>query len=192
MNSVEDDVATELAAKASSKLFESHQKLRYETRERLKHLLAVTPSLRDLNCDITPDEITAEIAIIHGDSIKVYVTREPYHKLKVIVPKTATVRDFKVAVRRCFNASQNRQRALNDETKDDIKCIERRYIEPIVSNISWKYIWRTFYLQSDTDILMDDEKTLDDYNIHNKCVLKFVKKIKIDRRLQTQKLKMHK
>lgn len=179
-----NDVATDFAA--CSELSKNHQHLRNETRKRLKHLFAVTSSLRDLHCDITPEEIAAEIAIINGDSIKVYVTREPYQQLKVIVPKNATIHHLKVAIRRAFMAQQNRQRTMRSEIVDGKKSSqsERRYSgEPIVSNISWKYIWRTYFLQSDTETLTDDEKTLRDYDICNKSVLRFVKKIKIDRKL---------
>lgn len=187
---------------ACSELSKNHQHLRNETRERLKHLLAKTSTLRDLSCDITPDEIAAEIAIIHGESIKVYVKREPYQELKIIVPKKGTVRDLKAAVRRGFQAYQNRQRIkLQCESIDAHKSThsnERRSNrphshEPLASNISWKYIWRTYYLQSETasTVLSDDDRTLSEYDILNKTVLKFVKKIKIDRRTQQIK-KSHK
>lgn len=182
---------------ACSELSKNHQHLRNETRERLKNLLAKTSTLRDLNCDITPDEIAAEIAIIHGESIKVYVKREPYQQLKVIVPKNGTVRDLKAAIRRSFQAYQNRLRIKcesNDSQKSSHSNERRQHShEPIEPNISWKYIWRTYYLQSDTDstVLNDDDKTLSEYDILNKTVLKFVKKIKIDRRTQQMK-KSHK
>lgn len=192
MNSA-DEVPTDFAA--SSELSKNHQYLRNETRKRLKNLFAATPALRDLHCDITPEEIAAEIAIINGDSIKVYVTREPYQQIKVIVPKNGTVRDLKAAIRRSFTALQNRQQTMRSETIDAEKSSsqsERRHSgEPIVANISWKYIWRTYYLQNDTEALTDDEKTLRDYGIRSKSVLKFVKKIKIDRRSQINHTKMN-
>lgn len=197
MTSKNDDEAVEFVA-CSSELSKNHQHLRNETRERLKHLFATTSALRDLNCDITPDEISAEIAIVHGESIKVYVTREPYQQLKIIVAKTGTVRDLKAAIRRSFQAHQNRQRIKRqcesnaDGEKKSTHSKERasRSHEPLEPNISWKYIWRTYYLQTDTtatEVLIDDAKTLSEYGIRNKTVLKFVKRIKIDRRTQPMK-----
>lgn len=171
----------------SSELSKNHQHLRNETRKRLQHLLAATPALRDITCDITSEEITAEIAIVNGASIKVYVTREPYQRLKVIVPKNSTVRDLKAAIRRSFTALQNRMRM--SETNNDSKPHEWRKSGETNPNISWKYIWRTYYLQNGKDALTDDEQTLRDYDIRNKTVLNFVKKIKIDRRMERDKKK---
>lgn len=178
---------------ASCELSKYHQHLRNETRERLKNLFTKTPALRDLNYDVTVDEIVAEIAIVNGESIKVYLTREPYEKLKVIVPKNSTVRDLKAAIRRTFTAHRNRQRSqrcTNESTVTSKQPFERQNSAEIIPNISWKYIWRTYYLQNDTDdVLINDEQMLSEYNVRNKCILKFVKKIKIDRRMQRNKLK---
>lgn len=177
---------------ASSELSKNHQHLRNETRKRLQRLLAATPTLRDINCDVTPDEIAAEIAIVNGASIKVYITREPYQQLKVIVPKNSTVRDLKAAIRRSFTALQNRMRMTESNDPSDSKLNEWRTTGETNPNISWKYIWRTYYLQNGKDALIDDEQTLRDYDVHNKTVLKFVKKIKIDRRTQKNKMKFKK
>lgn len=171
---------------ASSELSKNHQHLRNETRKRLQNLLAATPALRDISCDVTPEEIAAEISIVNGASIKVYVTREPYQQLQVIVPKNSTVRDLKVAIRRSFISLQNQMRI--SETNHDSKSNEWRKTGETKPHISWKYIWRTYYLQNGTDALIDDEQTLRDYDIHNKTVLNFVKKIKIDRRMQRHKM----
>lgn len=186
MNSV--DVTSNF--QASSDLSKNHQYLRNETRERLKNLFAKTPALRDLSDDVTPDDITAEIAIVNGESIKVYVTRETYAQLKVIVPKNSTVRDLKAAIRRTFTAQRNQQRTAEfNQSMNDTKQTERRNYNESIPNISWKYIWRTYYLQNETNVLNNDEKPLRDYGVRNKTVLNFVKKIKIDRRMQRIKLK---
>lgn len=166
----------------SSELSKYHQRLRNETRERLKDLFAKTPTLRDLHCDVTPEEIAAEIAIVNGDSIKVYIAREPYQQLKVIVPRNGTVRDLKAAFRRSYTTYQKRQQSAQNDNP-------RTSFNEAIPNISWKYIWRTYYLQNDTDPLIDDERPLRAYGVGNKSVLKFVKKIKIDRRMQRNKLK---
>lgn len=124
--------------------------------------------------------------------------REPYQQLKIIVPKNGTVRDLKAAIRRGFQAYQNRQRIKSQcesisSSEKSTHSTERSPHEPLASNISWKYIWRTYYLQNDAanTVLTDDERTLSEYGVCNKTVLKFVKKIKIDRRTQPIK-KSHK
>lgn len=180
---------------ANSELSKNHQHLRNKTRERLKELFAKTPALRDLSYDVTPEEIAAEIAIVNGESIKVYVTREPYQQLKVIVPKSSRVRDLKAAIRRTFTAlrqqeqQQQQQRTKETNVTDGTRQSERRNSNETIPNISWKYIWRTYYLQHDTTVLTDDEHPLRDYGVRNKTVLNFVKRIKIDRRTQRNKLK---
>lgn len=199
MSRANDVDADELLA--CTELSKSHQRLRTETRERLTRLLAATPLLRDLNCDVTPEEIAAEIATVHGESIKVYVIREPYQQLKIIVPRNGTVRDLKAAIRRSFTALQHhREQTKNHSSTDPLvqsssQSNERRLRhtdEPIAANISWKYIWRTYYLQSDSGPITDDTKTLLHYDICNKSILKFVKKIKIDRRLEKKLWKPNK
>lgn len=174
---------------ASSKLSKNPQHLRNETRERLKNLFAKTSTLRDLSYDVTPEEIAAEIAILNGESIKVYVTRDPYQQLKVIVPKNSNVRDLKAAIRRTFTALRNRQRTTDTIDANFSKQSNRRNSNETIPNISWKYIWRTYYLQHDTQVLQNDEKSLRDYGVRNKTVLNFVKKVKIDRRMQQNQLK---
>lgn len=184
MNST--DVASDF--QTSCELSKNHQHLRNETRERLKNLFVNTPSLRDLSYDVTPEEIAAEIAIVNGVSIKVYVTREPYQQLMVIVSKNGTVRDLKAAIRRTFIAQRNRQRSNQQSDANDAPQSKPRNSGETIPNISWKYIWRTYYLQHGSDALVDDEKTLREYDVRNKTVLNFVKRIKIDRRMQRNKL----
>lgn len=49
------------------------------------------------------------------------------------------------------------------------------------SKISWKYVWRTYYLQLDDDdgtLLINDNNLLSVYGVRNKCSLKFVRKTK--------------
>lgn len=175
-----DDSAGDNNIETSEQLCEIHRNLRYSTKERLQSILDATPLLRDFNGDVTHDEIAAEIAIIKGDAIKIYVTREPYQRLKVIVSRTNTISELKSAIKRSFNALQNRLRlkSANDETSS--KRSSKR-VEPI-ANISWKYIWQTYYLRHNGAALISNEKTLAEYNVRNKDILDFVKKIKVDRK----------
>lgn len=159
---------------SSSELARQH--LRNVTKERLQKLLAATPSLSDISCDVTPEELLAEIAICNGKAIKISVTRVPYQPITVIVPKNSTVLELKAAIRRSFTTFRNRQRA-------EQRSKERHVSGESTPNISWKYIWRTYYLQNGSIPLIDDKKTVEDYSIANKTQLHFVKKIKVDRRM---------
>lgn len=172
--------------KTSEQLCEIHRNLRNQTKERLQSILDATPLLRDFNGDVTHDEIDAEISIVKGDSIKIYVTREPYQRLKVIVSRTNTIIELKLAIKRSFNALQNRLRLRSAKDESSSKRSSKRNDEPI-ANISWKYIWRTYYLRHNGIALTNDDKTLAEYEIHNKDILDFVKKVKIDRKTQRKR-----
>lgn len=64
----------------------------------------------------------------------------------------------------------------DDDDDEDDKCDNWSNI--ICNNISWRYIWRTYYLDYHGVRLTDDNKLLDNYGIGNKSVLKFVKNTK--------------
>lgn len=188
--------SSEREFESSEQLAEYHQNLCNTTKEQLRTILSNTPLLRDITDDITQDELTAEIAFINGDSIKIYVQREPYEKLKVIVPRQCKVRELKATFQHCFEAHQRRQakRPDNDKSKHS-SSRQRHHTEPIAVhnvNISWKYIWRTYYLRHNGIALIDDEKLLSEYDIRSKAALDFVKKIKINRKTRKTKHREHK
>lgn len=184
------DSNQQLNFETSEQLHEKHQNLHNITKERLRNILAQTPALRDITCDVTHDEIVNEIAIVNGESIKIYVTREPYQQLKVIVSKNCKIIELKAAIKRNFNALQRRQQQNQTCGNDKLTYSEqrRRYknAEP-KANISWKYIWHTYYLRYNGIALTENEKCLSDYDIRNKAVLEFVKKIKVDRKMRNKK-----
>lgn len=181
---------------SSEQLAEYHQNLCNTTKELLRTLLSNTPLLRDIDDDVTQDELTAEIAFINGDSMKIYVQREPYEKLKVIVPRQCKVRELKATFQHCFEAYQRRQakRADNDKSKHSTSRQRHHTNRNAVHNvnISWKYIWRTYYLRYNGIALIDDEKLLSEYDIRSKAILDFVKKIKINRKTRKTKHREHK
>lgn len=93
-------------------LSEAHRTLQTKTVDALRRILAHSSILRDIACDVTPEEIRAQIAIVNGDSIAVYVKRDPYPKLKVIVPadRRTTVAVLKQAIQRNHTLQQQRRR----------------------------------------------------------------------------------
>jgi U11/U12 small nuclear ribonucleoprotein SNRNP25 len=72
--------------------------------------------------------------------------------------KGATVLDLKRAIRRHMAWKMDR---LQKKVK-----------------ISWKYIWKTYYLVYESEKLTKDEKLLTDIGIRNKSRVTFVKKLR--------------
>ncbi|XP_072937132.1 U11/U12 small nuclear ribonucleoprotein 25 kDa protein [Epargyreus clarus] len=137
----------------------SHDELLEITQSVLCTLISHDSLLSELPPDIIHEEILSQIAVEHGQSITIFVSRESEPRLKVIVPQTATVGDLKKAIARHFSLHLQR-------TGYKVK-------------ISWKYIWKTYNLDFDGIILDDNSNTIDNYGVGNKATLCFKKKRKI-------------
>nr|CAI5818782.1 unnamed protein product [Callosobruchus analis] len=139
----------------------SHEDLLEITQSSFRRLITSDPLLADLPVDVTTEEVLAQIAVAHGQSITVTVTRYSESPLSVVIAqKGATVLDLKKAIKRAFTLKQQRQR--------------------ISTNISWRYVWRTFYLQNteNGNILKDDKREVAEYGVVNKSEIRFVKKLR--------------
>ncbi|KAJ8726639.1 hypothetical protein PYW07_001337 [Mythimna separata] len=143
----------EHAANLASSL--SHDELLEVTQTSLANLLSKDPLMKDLPKDIIIEEILAQTAVEHGQSITILVSRENEPKLKVIIPQDATVRNLKKAIQRHFQLFQRR---AGDTTK-----------------ISWKYIWKTYSLNFDSIVLDDNNASIQNYGVTNKVTLTFKK-----------------
>lgn len=86
------------------------------------------------------------------------VTRADMETYTVIVNQNATVGDLKRAVKRHFELKMQRE----DGPK----------------HISWKYVWKTYWLYFEGQKLKDDNKNLKEYGIRNKDQVTFVKRLK--------------
>lgn len=206
-------------------LCEAHEKLQTNTVDALKRIFAQSSVLRDIAYDVTPEEIRSQIAIVNGDSIVVYVKRDPYPKFKVIVPadRRTTVTALKQSIQRNHTLQQRRglsrnriashenqrtatvstsaaaslsSKSSSTSTSTSTSTHRRHHhhhhdddYEPIRTKISWKYIWRTYHLECDGNILRDDRQPLVNYGIRNKSVLGFVKKSKADKAMRKKKKK---
>lgn len=139
----------------------SHEDLLEITQSSVKRLIASDPLLSDLPVDVTPEEVQAQIAVIQGQSITVSVLRYSESPLSVVIPQqNTTVLDLKKAIRRHFQLKLQRQKS---KTK-----------------VSWKYIWRTFWLQNTVNgkILKNDKELVSNYGVVNRSKLRFVKRLK--------------
>lgn len=173
---------------ASADLCENHRNLQKKYSEKLKEIFAKSSLLRDIDYDVTPDELESQIAVATGDSVKVYVKREPYPRLKLIIPvEGSSVGTLKKAIKWQFTVQQRREHSrLGESSSDRVPTSRSREKgtkppstgrEPI-TKISWKYVWRTFYLEHNGECLKDDKQLLAECGVGNKSVLNFVKKSK--------------
>lgn len=179
----------------SEDLCKKHNHLRNHTFDTLNRIFASDSILHDLSSNVTYQEVQSQIAILKGESIVVYVKRDPYPKLKVIVPNNGTtVLKLKEAIKRCYERLQRRQQQRHTEKSTEHAkgrdASTLNHCEPH-NKISWKYIWRTYYLELNGNILNDDEQTISHYGITNKTVLRFVKKAKETRRNRTKSKDKH-
>lgn len=100
-----------------------------------------------------------------------------------------TVSTLKKAIKRNYELSQQRlaKQKLNKSHNDKQDKHHRHHKHSSSSSqceifnstkISWRWLWRTYFLDFDGCKLTDDKQLLSDYGIVNKSVLKFVKKSK--------------
>ncbi|KAL0849580.1 hypothetical protein ABMA28_013842 [Loxostege sticticalis] len=136
----------------------SHDDLIEITNSSISALIKSDSLLSDLPSDVILEEIVSQIAVEHGQSITLYVSREDEPALKVIVPQNATVIELKKAIARHFEIYQSR---MGSKVK-----------------ISWKYIWKTYDLNYDGILLDSDYSHIEDYGVCNKVTLTYRKKRK--------------
>ncbi|KAH9633584.1 hypothetical protein HF086_016318 [Spodoptera exigua] len=136
----------------------SHDELLEITQSSLATLLSKDSYLKDLPNDIIIEEIVSQIAVEHGQSITIFISRESEPTLKVIIRQDASVRDLKKAIQRHFELYQKRA--------------------GIKTKISWKYIWKTYNLNFDSIVLDDNNANIQDYGVTNKVTLIFKKRKK--------------
>lgn len=138
-----------------------HEDLCEITHSTLRRLLAADPLLSDLPGDVTTEEVNAQIAVLQGQSITVFILRNLESPLAVVIPhQGTTVQDLKRAIQRSFDLKQQR---LRSKTK-----------------ISWKYIWRTYHLQHDLQTMKDNNEFVINYGVKNKSEIRFVKRLRKD------------
>ncbi|KAF6199953.1 hypothetical protein GE061_006251 [Apolygus lucorum] len=137
----------------------SHDELMEITKSTLGELLASDSLLSYLPPDVSPEEVTAELALQHGQSMSLTLHKENRQTWNVVVHKGAKVIDLKHAVKRCVTQQLMRR----GETR----------------KISWRYVWKNNHLSFNHQSLDNDESLLSEYGVVNKSDLYFVKKKRI-------------
>lgn len=141
----------------------SHEETLQLVQTSLNSLLASDPLLSDLPPCVTLEEVRSLIALEHGQAIRVVLEREDRTSLPIIVKREATVRELKRAV----------------EKATELK-LDRDYAEKLnrPPKISWKYVWKSYWLMAHHRKLKDDDATLKDHCIANNDRLSFVKRLR--------------
>lgn len=126
----------------------------------------------------------------------------PFVRSHSKVPEThTTVLDLKKAIKRKYELNQkrsaNRQQCAGHRNKQHRQSQKssRKSCQPYsnsdvdhnTTKISWRYIWRTYYLEYNGEPLSDDRQLLNEYGVRNKSTLQFVKKVKYLRRSNSTK-----
>lgn len=151
------DDSDEQSLKIIDKTF-SHQDAMALIKENLKVLLC-DPLLCDLPADVTLDEVNSQIALEYGRSMTVNVRRADDKLYAVVVTQTATVRDLKAAIKRHVTLKLGR-----DTSRPQKK-------------VSWRYVWRTYWLTFEGQKLTEESRLLKDYGIRNRDEVTFIKRL---------------
>uniref|UniRef100_T1IHP2 SNRNP25 ubiquitin-like domain-containing protein n=1 Tax=Strigamia maritima TaxID=126957 RepID=T1IHP2_STRMM len=152
----EDWKKLETGAKGRKQL--SHEEAIDLFNKTLSGLMKSDPLLSDLPSSVTLDEVNSQIALEYGQAMTVNVIKTNGQVYPIVVEQKATVLDLKHAIKRHVTLKQSRDGDLTP--------------------ISWKYIWRTFWLYFDGQKLMEDKKKLKEYGIHNRAEVTFIKQLK--------------
>ncbi|CAH1774809.1 unnamed protein product [Owenia fusiformis] len=136
----------------------THVKAMSLFKDGLADLITSDPLTFDLPTEVTLEEINSLIALEHGQSMMVNVRRGDNSVLPVVVVQAATVLDLKNAMKRHLTLKQKREGGT--------------------SHISWRYIWKTYWLIYQGEKLQDDTKELRAYGIRNRDEVTFMKRLK--------------
>lgn len=136
----------------------SHQDALEVVQSTLQKLMKEDPLLCDLPTPVTLEEVNSLIALESGRAMSVNVRKADDDIVPIIVEQTATVVDLKKAIQRHVTLQQARLK--------------------LAVHISWRYVWRTYWLYFDGQKLDKDHRKLKDYGIRNRDEVSFIKKLR--------------
>ncbi|KAL9962745.1 hypothetical protein ACROYT_G031881 [Oculina patagonica] len=137
----------------------SHPEVMSLFSEKLAEIMS-DPLLIGLPNEPTLDEVNSQIALEHGRAIVVNVRQhdEMSTVLPVVVIQNATVHDLKKAIQRHISLKLSREGGPNI--------------------ISWKHVWKTYWLSFQGQKLTEDHQPLTYYGIQSKDEVTFVKRLR--------------
>ncbi|CAL1532465.1 unnamed protein product [Lymnaea stagnalis] len=136
----------------------THSEAMNTAQEMLAGLIVNDPLLRDLDPHVTLEEVNSMIALEYGQAMVVNVRRQDNEIVPIVVTQKARVIDLKHAIKRHFTLRQMRTGGS--------------------THISWRYIWKRYWLNFNGEKLTDDNKKLKSYGIRNRDNVVFVKKLR--------------
>ncbi|XP_069106608.1 U11/U12 small nuclear ribonucleoprotein 25 kDa protein-like [Argopecten irradians] len=136
----------------------SHVEAMSQVQSVMANLITEDPLLSDLPTQVTLEEVNSCIALEYGQAMVVNVRRADDEVMAVVVTQNATLLDLKHAIKRYITLRQTRNGGKQ--------------------HISWKYIWKRYWLYFNSQKLSDDRKTLKQYDIRNKDEVTFIKRLK--------------
>lgn len=142
----------------SSELVLSHQEAMSKVEAAIDEIVSTDSLLYDLPPEVTLEEVNSFIALEHGQAMLVNVQRADGEILSVVVVQNGTVLDLKHAVKRHMTLKLSRSKGKK--------------------HISWKYIWKRYWLYFEGQKLTEDKKQLKEYGIRNKDEVTFIKRLK--------------
>lgn len=135
----------------------SHRQAMQQFRDGLLELIVGDPLLCDLPTDLTLN-VNSFIALEYGQAMTIIVRRGDSKTYSIVVMLNATVRHLKQAIRHHVKS--------------------RLLMENATEHISWKYVWKSYWLSFDGTKLTDDNKRLKDYGLYNRAEVTFVKRLR--------------
>uniref|UniRef100_A0A8D8PNB8 U11/U12 small nuclear ribonucleoprotein 25 kDa protein n=1 Tax=Cacopsylla melanoneura TaxID=428564 RepID=A0A8D8PNB8_9HEMI len=142
----------------SHKYMKDTEQLLSDVKKATKTLLE-EDTLKHLPQDVTLEEIKSEIQLQHGHSIILYLKHGDGKKSRIVVPsKNTTVIDLKKSIKRQLNLQLKRT--------------------GLGKQISWKYVWKAYWLSFDGIKLTNDNLLLSEIGLESQSEITFVKRLK--------------
>ncbi|BFZ21223.1 hypothetical protein BsWGS_24262 [Bradybaena similaris] len=136
----------------------THSEAMSTAQDMLTGLIMNDPLLRDLDPHVTLEEVNSMIALEYGQAMVVNVRRMDNEVVPIVVTQKAKVIDLKHAIKRHFTLRQMRTGGS--------------------THISWRHIWKRYWLSFNGEKLADDNKKLKSYGIRNRDSVTFIKRLR--------------
>ncbi|CAG5128363.1 unnamed protein product [Candidula unifasciata] len=136
----------------------THSEAMSTAQDMITGLIMNDPLLHDLDPHVTLEEVNSMIALEYGQAMVVNVRRMDGEIVPIVVTQKARVIDLKHAIKRHFTLRQMRTGGS--------------------THISWRYIWKRYWLSFNGEKLADDNKKLKSYGIRNRDSVTFIKRLR--------------
>ncbi|XP_023211920.1 U11/U12 small nuclear ribonucleoprotein 25 kDa protein-like [Centruroides sculpturatus] len=137
----------------------SHQEALSMVEKGISRIIATDPLLADLPDGVTLEELNSLLALEQGRAMTLFVKRADGLVYDIIIEQKTNVLDLKKAIRRYVTTKLEREGKKR--------------------TISWRYVWRIYWLYFEGQKLMNDHYLLKDYGIGNNSEITFIKRLRV-------------